>query len=179
MTTHIHHIIPKHMGGTNDPKNLVELTIAEHAEAHRILYEQHGLLQDKLAWHGLLGLITTAEIVYTLRSEGMKGSKNPMFGKSAPNRGVKRPGVGGRKKGTTWSQEERENRMRHRSTEEYKNQMKKVYENPERNSKIAAGRKGIPGAAAGKAWYNNGIEEKYFLIGNELKGYNRGRLNRK
>ena len=39
---HVHHIIPKHMGGTDDPSNLTQLTIEEHAEAHRILYEEHG-----------------------------------------------------------------------------------------------------------------------------------------
>ena len=32
---HKHHIIPRHMGGTDDPSNLIELTIEEHAEAHR------------------------------------------------------------------------------------------------------------------------------------------------
>ena len=36
---HKHHIIPKHMGGTDDPSNLIELTIEEHAEAHRKLFE--------------------------------------------------------------------------------------------------------------------------------------------
>jgi hypothetical protein len=35
---HKHHIIPKHMGGTDDSDNLVELTIEEHAEAHRIAH---------------------------------------------------------------------------------------------------------------------------------------------
>lgn len=39
---HIHHIIPKHMGGSDDPANLTELSVEEHAEAHRLLYEQHG-----------------------------------------------------------------------------------------------------------------------------------------
>jgi hypothetical protein len=34
MIIHKHHIIPKHAGGTNDPSNLVELTIEQHAEAH-------------------------------------------------------------------------------------------------------------------------------------------------
>jgi len=27
MITHKHHIIPKHIGGTDDPSNLIELTI--------------------------------------------------------------------------------------------------------------------------------------------------------
>lgn len=50
---HKHHIIPKHAGGSNDPSNLVELTIEEHAEAHRKLYLEHGRWQDRLAWLGL------------------------------------------------------------------------------------------------------------------------------
>lgn len=32
---HLHHIIPKHMGESDDPDNLVELSIEEHAEAHK------------------------------------------------------------------------------------------------------------------------------------------------
>ena len=55
---HKHHIIPKHAGGTDDPSNLVELTIEEHAEAHRVLWETHGRWQDKMAWLALSGNIT-------------------------------------------------------------------------------------------------------------------------
>jgi hypothetical protein len=51
------------MGGTDDPSNLVELTIEEHANAHRILYEQHGKWQDKVAWQGLLGLMSHEQIM--------------------------------------------------------------------------------------------------------------------
>jgi hypothetical protein len=58
---HMHHIIPKHAGGTDDPANLVELSIDEHAEAHRRLYEEFGRWQDKIAWLGLAGLITHEE----------------------------------------------------------------------------------------------------------------------
>ena len=43
---HRHHIIPRHAGGTDDPSNIIELSVEEHAEAHRILYEQYG------RWHG-------------------------------------------------------------------------------------------------------------------------------
>ena len=49
----MHHIVPRHMGGTNDPANLVELTIEDHAIAHFVLWKMHGRVQDKIAWMGL------------------------------------------------------------------------------------------------------------------------------
>jgi hypothetical protein len=61
MIKHKHHIIPKHAGGTDDPSNLIELTIEEHAEAHRLLFEEHGRYQDKIAWKMLSGQISVAE----------------------------------------------------------------------------------------------------------------------
>ena len=66
---HKHHIIPRHAGGTDDPSNIVQLSIEEHAEAHRILFEQYGRIQDKLAWKGLLGMIDTQEIIYELSKQ--------------------------------------------------------------------------------------------------------------
>jgi hypothetical protein len=60
---HLHHILPRHMGGTDDPSNLVELTIEEHAEAHRKLYEEYGRLQDKRAWLGLTKIMSGEEII--------------------------------------------------------------------------------------------------------------------
>ena len=60
---HIHHIIPRHMGGTDDSSNLIELTVEEHAEAHRLLYEQHGKEEDRIAWLALCGQITHEEAV--------------------------------------------------------------------------------------------------------------------
>lgn len=60
---HKHHIIPRHAGGTDDQSNLVELTIEEHAEAHRLLYEQYNRQEDYLAWKGLGGLIGKDEMV--------------------------------------------------------------------------------------------------------------------
>lgn len=44
------------MGGTDDPSNLIELTVEQHAEAHRLLYEQHSHWQDYVAWQGLAKL---------------------------------------------------------------------------------------------------------------------------
>lgn len=50
------------MGGTDDPSNLIELTVEEHAEEHRKLYEEYGKWQDYIAWKGLEGRIGKEEI---------------------------------------------------------------------------------------------------------------------
>jgi hypothetical protein len=60
---HKHHIVPRHVGGPDLPNNIVELSVTEHAEAHRLLYEQHGRWQDKIAWLGLSGRIGKEKII--------------------------------------------------------------------------------------------------------------------
>lgn len=52
---HKHHIIPKHMGGTDDPSNLIDLTVEEHSQAHLKLYEQYGKKEDLCAYYMLSG----------------------------------------------------------------------------------------------------------------------------
>lgn len=86
---HKHHIIPRHIGGTDNPSNLVELTVEEHAEAHRVLYEQYGRLQDKRAWLGLAKIMTGEEIIEEiLRSPKSEEHKQKIAkalkGRSAP-----------------------------------------------------------------------------------------------
>lgn len=60
---HKHHIIPKHAGGTDDPSNIIELTVEEHALAHKKLFEEEGRWQDYIAWQGLSGRIGKEEII--------------------------------------------------------------------------------------------------------------------
>ena len=75
---HKHHIIPKHMGGTDDPSNLVELTVEEHAAAHKKLFEEYGHWQDELAWKGLSGQLSKLDVISEIaRKTGLmsKGRK--------------------------------------------------------------------------------------------------------
>jgi len=172
MKKHKHHIIPKHMGGSNDPSNLIELTVEEHAEAHRILFELHGKVQDKVAWMGLAKLAPINELISELQRETKLGNKNPMYGKAAPNRGIKRPGVGDRKTGSKWTDQEREKKMAQRSADGYYDYLKL----PERGKKISQATIGRKGSAKGKMWFNNGVIETY--AGQCPDGFTKGRLPR-
>jgi hypothetical protein len=73
---HRHHIIPKHMGGTDDVSNIVELSVEDHAEAHRKLYEQHGHWEDELAYKALSGQIGKEEIILERQREGGRRVKS-------------------------------------------------------------------------------------------------------
>jgi hypothetical protein len=69
---HKHHIVPRHDGGTDDPSNLIELTVEEHAEAHRLLYEKYGKWQDKIAYEGLLKMIDRQTIISETQSKALR-----------------------------------------------------------------------------------------------------------
>jgi hypothetical protein len=69
---HKHHIIPRHVGGSNDPSNLIELTVEEHAQAHKKLWEEDGRWQDYVAWQGLSGIIISKEVHSEATKLGMK-----------------------------------------------------------------------------------------------------------
>jgi len=81
------------MGGSDDPSNLVELSIEDHAQAHLDLYEKYGYEQDLVAHRMLLGQIDRAEAIKVLQkapkserwkqtmSKRMTGEDNPQYGK--------------------------------------------------------------------------------------------------
>mgnify|MGYP001272232680 CR=1 FL=1 len=70
---HKHHKIPKHLGGTDDPDNIVELSVEEHAAAHWKLYKEHGHEYDRIAASGLDKLIGKEEIRRQVISAANKG----------------------------------------------------------------------------------------------------------
>jgi len=59
---HKHHIVPKHAGGTNDPSNLIEVTIEQHAELHLSRYLSFGEKEDWWAFMGLSGQMSKEDI---------------------------------------------------------------------------------------------------------------------
>lgn len=74
--THQHHIVPRHMGGTDDKSNLITVTVEQHANLHRILYEVHGHWQDYCAWKGLSGRIDKEEIFREIARHANQGNKH-------------------------------------------------------------------------------------------------------
>jgi hypothetical protein len=69
---HLHHIIPKHMGGSEEPDNLVRLYIKEHAQAHFDLWKKFGHIEDKIAWECLSGRKLSEEERIILAKSGFK-----------------------------------------------------------------------------------------------------------
>ena len=61
------------MGGSDDPSNLIEVTIEEHAELHLDLYLTHGKVEDYIAYNMLSGKTEEGERARRLMcSEYMK-----------------------------------------------------------------------------------------------------------
>ena len=90
---HIHHIVPRHMGGGDEPENLIELTVEEHALAHKKLWEEHGKEEDRIAWYALSGQMSMSEAKRQAQKAGrLKGSANVKDHKSGGEACMKKHG---------------------------------------------------------------------------------------
>lgn len=90
---HKHHIIPRHMGGTDDPDNLVEVTVEQHALLHKQLWEDLGHWQDKVAWLTLSSQISKAEatiMAIKATNTGRKLSPEHIANRTKSQKGLKR-----------------------------------------------------------------------------------------
>ena len=70
----IHHIVPKHAGGTDDISNLVALSKEEHKDAHLKRYEEFGDFKDICAYHMINYNFTEAHRISSSEG-GKKGGK--------------------------------------------------------------------------------------------------------
>lgn len=156
---HKHHIVPRHMGGLDEEENIIELTIEEHAEAHKKLYEEHGRKEDYLAWQGLSGMMNKNEIIKELLSAaGKKGGSC----RSKENK-IKTAKIGAR---ANW--------------EKNKDKILEVLKkNSENNKKLKEETGvGVGGPPKNKwIWVNNGnINKKIEKTGDIQEGWVKGRL---
>lgn len=73
---HRHHIIPRYRGGSDDESNLTPpISIQEHAELHRQLWEAEGYPEDFIAWKALSGRMTSEEARLAAAKEGQNRSE--------------------------------------------------------------------------------------------------------
>jgi hypothetical protein len=86
---HYHHIVPKHAGGTDDPSNLIKVTVEEHAELHFARYLEYGQMGDWLAAFSLSGQISHAEATAEARRDWI--ARNPDHHAKAGRVGGKAP----------------------------------------------------------------------------------------
>jgi len=77
------------MGGSNEPSNISYLTVKEHAQAHKELYEKYGKQEDYIAWQGLSKRINKEEIIRLKCSLGGKKSTGHSKGGKA-GKGIKK-----------------------------------------------------------------------------------------
>jgi hypothetical protein len=79
--THTHHLLPKHLGGTDDESNLVRgVPITRHAMYHFANWQLLGSLGDYVAWKVLAGLMPRSEAILALQVLGGQrgGPKCPL-----------------------------------------------------------------------------------------------------
>ena len=93
---HYHHIVPKHLGGTDDKDNLILLSPLDHAKAHLELYQLYGKQADAWAYNRLMRQIGCKfESLKIAPNKGKKFSAeiNAKKGKSGILNAMKRPEV--------------------------------------------------------------------------------------
>ena len=85
--THLHHIIPKHLGGSDEKDNLIKLSIEDHIDAHLKLSKvfPEGSVENirNLQACRLLNRVKHLSLEdMKAISESYKGKANPFYGKS-------------------------------------------------------------------------------------------------
>lgn len=169
--THKHHIIPRHAGGTDDPSNLVELTVEDHAIAHKVLYGLYGRWQDKIAWKALSG---------TIDKENIRREATIAFNKSREYSVETRAKMSASQKGKKLSKETRAKMSASKKGRKFSEETKKKISISNTGKKHSAETKSKIGAGTlGKKWYNNGIKSTLCYEHEKPEGFVKGRIKRR
>ena len=78
-TTHLHHLKPKHRGGT-DADGIVEVSIPCHAMFHYCEWKLWGCWQDRVAWLALTKQINPEEISEEIKQQQYKKISQALSG---------------------------------------------------------------------------------------------------
>lgn len=173
---HSHHIVPRHMGGTDELSNLISLTVEEHAEAHKKLWEEHGNVKDYYAWKGLSSQIGKEEIRQELSRYGAI-KRNMMYGSIFSN--LSRESIEKRR-------DTRKKRSEGYNSPEHTQKLVDASRTPEAISKKKmvykeiGHQQGTKNSQFGTMWITNGTENKKIKREDLDKwtslGYNKGRV---
>jgi hypothetical protein len=88
LVLHKHHIIPKSMGGTNNPENLINLSVDDHIEAHLVLSScfKKGTKEHNINLYAVRILksksIKLTKQMEKLIQDSYIGENNPFYGKT-------------------------------------------------------------------------------------------------
>lgn len=76
----LHHIIPRHAGGSDKTSNLVLLTHREHVKAHKLLFKIYGNIEDQYAYLLMSGQTTKARKLSQVKGGMVQGQINSKSG---------------------------------------------------------------------------------------------------
>ena len=161
------------MGGTDHPSNLIKLTVEEHAEAHRQLFEKHGKWQDEIAWKTLSGQISNAEAIKLAQSFSNKGKIVSAETKAK----IKEARIG--KKDYIEIREKKKQNSGVRGKKYYNNGLNenRFFEGTQPENWVVGRLQGKVPNSTGKVWCNNGIIDTICDYSSIPSGWKIGRLH--
>jgi len=89
---HNHHFVPKHAGGSDDPSNIMRVSVSDHAAFHYERWIITGDEFDKISWKFLVGQIKMSEAKRLAKLEGSRRGGKITFSKSNIQRELSRRG---------------------------------------------------------------------------------------
>jgi len=174
-----HHIIPRHAGGSDDSTNIKMVTLEQHAEEHRLLWEKYGRQEDFIAWRCLSGQISKEDLINEIRSMNGKkqGKINAESGFMKKIQQMYDHKLSG-KKGAEISRQKKTNAF---FNEDLRREICRMGGATQGKNNAESGHLKrislLPRKYHAKHWYTNGEDNLLIKEGKEIpKGYKKGRI---